>query len=595
MRSLEVTLLFERSFAPIFSGVAFALLVTYFAWSHISHTVVGTWLAIKLGTGLVRAAIHIAYQRRPLGSDTRGYERAYLASLVLDGAVWGLIGTWLVRPDNAVSVAVALATLVGISAVGSHVFAAHGLGYACFTLPILIPTAAFHAMHSGNVNNVGAVAILGYLAQSALDVRRSVRTTRELARLRYEVDVIADARARALLEAERSAEERESALAVARASNDAKSRFLATMSHEMRTPLNGVLGALQLLERRVASKEDASLVNLAESSGRHLLSLIDDVLGFAELESESVRLEERPFDIRVVVDEVVAFASRGLREGVVVRVADGSLRRGFTMGDPSRCRQVLSNLVQNGAKFSARGAVDVTLRATETDFVVSVRDDGIGIDAATLPHIFDPFQQADDSLGRRFEGVGLGLPIARELARAMGGDVVCAQSSPGKGSTFELRLPRKALPDSFELPPASTPPPRSARRARVMLVDDNELNALLGHRILEELGVEPIIRMGGAEAVLAVFETKPDMVFMDIQMPGVDGVEATRRIRLREGAEGKRRVPIVALTAHDDRARFLAAGMDDYIGKPYRLADIAAAVARFAGPVGTEDDAPGDD
>lgn len=579
VRALQTTLLFERSLVPIGTGIAFALLAASFAWQHISHTVTATWFGLKLLTAALRLAVQLAYRRRERSAPTAPIERAYLCALALDGAVWGLIGTWLVRPDNPVSVTAALALLVGVSAVGSHVFSAHGRAYACFTLPILLPTALYHLLRSGEMNVIGAVAVLGYLAQSAMDVRRSMASMRELTRLRYENELIAEARAYALSLAEKS--------------NDAKGRFLATMSHEMRTPLNGVLGALQLLERKRNGAEDAALLDLAEGSGRQLLRLIDDVLDFAELEADSLTLDDRPFDVRSVIDEALAFAMNTRpHKDVRANFDEGSLSAAWTMGDPSRCRQIVSNLVQNAKKFSAGGVVDVKLTEREGTFVVSVSDDGIGIEPEALERIFAPFEQVDASLGRKFEGAGLGLAISRALARAMEGDVICTRSTPGHGSTFELRLPKRPLPETFTIPRTSSPPQRDRAVTRVLLVDDNELNALLGRRILEELGIEPIIRMGGADAVSATFDTNPDLIFLDIQMPEVDGIEATRQIRERELKEGLRRTPIVALTAHaqsNDRTRFLALGMDEYIPKPYRLADIAAAVSRFVGPLPTKE------
>lgn len=593
VRAFQVSLLFERSRVPIATGVAFSLLVSWFSWRHISHTVVLTWLGLKLASAAARGVVQLAYAQRDPSADVTPLERAYLVALAFDGAVWGLVGTWLVREEDAISVSTALAALVGVSAIGSHVFSAHGLAYACFTLPILVPTAAYHFVQSGDINAVGAIAVLGYLAQSAADVRRSVQTTRELARLRYELDVVAEARAKALDEAERSGRARADALAIAEASNAAKSRFLATMSHEMRTPLNGVLGALQILERRVTSPEDGALVDLAASSGQHLLGLIDDVLDFAELDNASMRFEDAPFDLRAVLDDVVRLVGGERRPGdVTIRVEPSALTHAWTTGDASRCRQIVTHLVRNGAKFSANGVVETSLRREEGRLVVAVRDDGIGIEPDELPRIFEPFHQADESLGRRFEGAGLGLALARELARAMGGDVICARSTPGAGSTFELSLPDRAPPPSFSAPRTTLPPRRAGERPRVLLVDDNELNALLGKRILEELGAEPIIRTGGEDGARAAIELRPDLVFMDIQMPDVDGVEATRRIREHEARAGLSRAPIVALTAHaqsGDRARFLAAGMDEYIPKPYRLADIAAALARFTEPRAQEE------
>jgi PAS domain S-box-containing protein len=378
----------------------------------------------------------------------------------------------------------------------------------------------------------------------------------------------------------------------AEAGTRAKSDFLAVMSHEMRTPLNAVLGATDLLLDGGLSREQREQAEMARTAGRALLELIDDILDFSRVEAGRVDLERIPFDPRRLVRDTVAFVAGPAREkGLALSCQVSSEVPRHVAGDPGRLRQVLLNLLSNAIKFTERGGIDVALEleSREVDEVVlrlRVRDSGVGIAPDLVPRLFEPFTQGETSTSRRHGGTGLGLAIARRLVGLMGGAIGVA-SLPGQGSEFSctVRLGEATgiecpEPDDAPAPaPAGTPLPRR----RVLLAEDNLTNQRVTRAQLERLGCVVDVAGDGNEAVRAAAARRYDVVLMDCQMPGLDGFGATREIRRREG-DGPR-VPIVALTANalrGDRERCLAAGMSDYLAKPADLRSLAAALGRLA-------------
>jgi signal transduction histidine kinase/ActR/RegA family two-component response regulator len=564
-------MLIERNETPLWTGLVFSAVVASFVWSETPHRRVLAWLGLRLGITLVRAALHLSYRRRQPSESVLRWERPYLVVLALDGLIWGLIATWLAMPDQSVTVAASLAVVVCLAAVASHVVSAHGWGYVAFTFPLLVPVVAYHLFQPSRISFYGAISALAYLVQSGLDVLHTSRGTRELIRLRYELAGVAEQRA--------------IALATANHAGEAKLRFLTRMSHEMRTPLHGILGTVRLLKRRHTMNDDRVLLEITERSGSHLLRLIENVLDFAKAGNGGVKLSDRPYDCASVVRDVAEMLRPMASEkGVSIVEAPDPMQALRTRGDASKFRQIVLNLVGNAIKFADHGTIEIRLVLLDASIVLTVRDQGVGIPEAELDSVFEPFHQADDSFGRRFEGTGLGLSISRDLARAMGGDLVCAESKQGVGSTFRLELPFTSAVTSVAAP--SIPPAGLAAsfQGRVMLVDDNSTNAILGRAILEELGVEVDVCEGGLAAVEAATKPGIDLIFMDCQMPGLDGLEATRRIREHERASSRAPVPIVALTAHsasDDYERCIEAGMNDYLAKPFRMEQIEAILARF--------------
>ena len=375
---------------------------------------------------------------------------------------------------------------------------------------------------------------------------------------------------RALVEAKNAAE----------AANLAKSAFLATMSHEIRTPLNGVLGMAQAMSHDALSDLQRSRLDVIRSSGESLLVVLNDVLDLSKIEAGKFDLVVSEFDLTDLTSTICAgFTELAARKAIGFGLTIEAGAEGLYRGDPARIRQMLYNLIGNAVKFTDAGEVGVILRHEEDGIVIEVRDTGIGIKPEPLGKLFNRFEQADASTPRQYGGSGLGLAICRELAALMRG-TIAAQSCFGEGSTFTLRLPLERLalsPPSRVAAPAA--PAGNLETLRILVAEDNAVNQLVIRTLLAQAGVEPTVVANGEEAVQAWERQDWDIVLMDIQMPRMDGIAACRAIRAREETGGRRRTPIIALSANTMAHQlkdYVDAGMDAAVGKPIEIGNLFA-------------------
>ena len=384
-------------------------------------------------------------------------------------------------------------------------------------------------------------------------------------------------------------EELERAMHGALNASQAKSEFLANMSHELRTPMNGLLGMLDLALDGGVGGEQKDQLETAQRCAYTLLALLNDILDLSKIEAGKMLLEKIPFAPRAVVEDCVkSQASKATQKKIDLRFEAGPDRFPALLGDPLRVRQIVANLLSNAIKFTDQGLVAVKLDVSpavdeRVNLVIQVTDTGPGIPRDKLDSIFEKFTQADGSITRKYGGTGLGLAITRRLVEMHGGDVR-VESQLGRGSVFCVTLPLEVAPAVASVAPAANDAKVEALRppatARLLLVEDNLVNQKVVLAILRKKGYRIDVANDGREALEKLEASDYDLVLMDVQMPVLDGLEATRLIR-REARWD--RLPIIAMTAHamnGDRERCLQSGMTGYISKPVQPAHLVATVER---------------
>ncbi len=410
----------------------------------------------------------------------------------------------------------------------------------------------------------------------------------ELGTLQGDINELAANLEEARREQERAMRELVEARRRSESANQAKSEFLAMMSHELRTPMNGVLGMLQLMQTTGMDDEQGEYIQAALESTSHLMEVINDILDFSRIESGRLEIEELFFSPDELIQHcVMNFRYLAEEKGLDLNLHGLESLEGVQLrSDPLRLRQILTNLVSNAVKFTEHGGVDVHVELMRREpfrygFRVRVRDSGLGIPEEQIPRLFEAFSQLENSTSRRFGGTGLGLAISRRLADLLGGRLWGA-ALPEGGSEFALEL---ELEGRAACEVENTERPAGRRlEGRVLLVEDNDVNRMVAERMLAASGVDVLCARDGRHALEKLDESAVDCVLMDVQMPVMDGLEATRRLRDREAERAAEPVPVVALTANaleGERGRCLDAGMDDYVAKPFQRDQLLEVVSRY--------------
>ncbi|MBI4626493.1 MAG: response regulator [Verrucomicrobia bacterium] len=574
----------SATYASGATAIAFALALSM----ELSSPLLWGWLVAMVAVSGYRLWLAAAFKRaEPGAEESSAWGLRYVVATTLSGAGWGA-SIWLfptLQRGGGMGI-VHVLVLAGLAAGSARLLLPMRKGSLAYLVAMMGPLAARFLANGDFVGaTIGACVVLFivYMASASL---HNHRTLSNALVMRFEREAMA-----AELQAENARRDsRESELREAReraeSASRAKDEFLATISHEIRTPMNGVLGMLRVVRDTELTAEQHRYLKTAADSAESLLLLLNDVLDFSKIEAGRLELEHAPFPpaaaARSVSDMMLA---RARDKGLQFDLKLGDNLPGAIVGDPTRLRQILLNLISNAIKFTDRGRVELNVACNERTasravLQFSVIDTGIGINSAALDRLFKPFTQADASMSRRYGGTGLGLAISMRLARAMGG-AIQVQSAVNQGSTFRLVLPCQ-LPDVHTAPlPVETPRfVTPSLSGRVLVVEDDSVNQQVIDLFLKKMRITPTFVPDGEAAIETATSTTFDLVLMDCQLPGIDGLEATRRIRQKLAG---RPLKIIALTANANtnmREACLAAGMDDFLSKPVRFELLATVLQR---------------
>ncbi|MEY4561893.1 MAG: hypothetical protein RLZZ618_1170 [Pseudomonadota bacterium] len=562
VRGAQMSMLFDQTSVATLVATVFAMALALHLQGSVSSELLIWWLAVKVIVVLPRMLHGFLFLRRT--DDNPAWMTWGKLMLFIDGIVWGLAGMLLMPGDDVATMTVIVATLAGVCAVAAFVLHVEWQACVLYTVPALLPAAAFMLVRGDAFGLYGGFAILIFLALLLRATRRSEQHVVEMLTLRFAN--------------ERLTQELSSALALAREENRAKNEFVANMSHELRTPLHGILGMSALLVDEPSTSARQHGMAVLRRCGEHLLGLINNILEFSRFGAHGIDLRPEPVNVCALVDETVLMCRPSAEEkGLELDVHFAFNGPCWRLADPFRMRQVLFNLIGNAIKFTDTGRVKVSLsNGASGRLVLQVHDTGMGMSEVMLDRIFEPFVQADSSNSRRFGGTGLGLSITRGICEAMNGSIVC-RSQVGQGSVFEVSLPLPEASAPRVAEPQATPAEAEDMdelHGTVLLAEDNDVNAIVAAAALQQCGLTVERAVNGLEVLERVcsMDGRPDLVLLDCQMPEMDGFEAARRIRAHEAEQGLPRIALVALTANvfeQDRQQCLAAGMDDFLAKPF--------------------------
>jgi signal transduction histidine kinase/CheY-like chemotaxis protein len=550
-----------------------------------NHVLVQGWVAAKLLVAVPRVLQGQLYRRNRRMGGIRWRDSTDIL-LVVDGLVWGFAGIWVAQQDVATA-GLGIACLAGVAGAAAFGLQARLRATVAYVVPVLGLLAGALLARGDEFGAFTGLALFLLLCMLLASAKRAERQLVEIFLLR--------------LHANNVAQERTEAMELALRQSAAKGQFFTTMSHELRTPLHGILGLTKLIQGKNLDAGTGRHLELIQSSGNHLLALINDLLDISYLESGEMRPREADCDLYEEIQR--------LAEIYAVRCNDKGLRWSAVIGLPAPCpvhidvartRQILHNLLGNAVKFTERGSIDLRVDAAhivesddQSEIIVcfKIADSGIGIAKSDQQRVFGAFQQAQWTGTNVTEGTGLGLSIARGLALRMGGDITC-QSELGNGSSFtftaRMKVGRGSHGEICQPDTGSSDAIRlvSVPSRRVLLAEDNDVNAMIATAFLGNHGIACERVESGDMAVQRAMRSngRPDLVLMDCLMPRLDGYAATREIRECEGKLGLPRIPVIALTAlsaEEDRQACFAAGMDAVLSKPFTEEDLSRIVNRW--------------
>jgi signal transduction histidine kinase/CheY-like chemotaxis protein len=559
------------------------------------------WVAAMAAITLYQLRLARAFARaKPDPDEVSRWSSRFVIATTLTGIAWGA-SAWIfptLGPRSPVAI-IHVLLLAGLATGSARLLLPLRQSCIGFLAVVMFPVAArfFSEVNPAGITAGGCVLL--FIATMISAIIHNHKTLATAVTLRLEREALT----RTLQAENRIREGREAELREARAraesANRAKGEFLATISHEIRTPMNGVLGMLRVVRDTPLNEDQRHYLKTASDSAESLLALLNDVLDFSKIEAGRLEIEPAPFPpsttARAVTDLML---TRARDKGLQFDLQLSDNLPGAVIGDATRVRQILVNLIGNAIKFTERGRVELSVicaERTDSQAVLhfTVRDTGIGIDSNALEKLFKPFTQAEASMTRRYGGTGLGLAISLRLAQAMGG-ALQVQSTLNRGSVFRLILPCR-LPDGIKSPDVADVPSfvAPALGGRVLVVEDDSVNQQVMELFLRKLNVTTSFALDGEVAVSTAIAEPFDVVLMDCQLPGIDGLEATRRIRQKLGGKPLRIIAVTANASPHVREACLAAGMDDFLTKPVRFELLASVLERNLAAQASKENANG--
>jgi two-component system, sensor histidine kinase len=603
----RVAKIYELTHIPMLAAAVFAVMLSLALWNEVDRRWLLLWAGARLAVCVWRSLEAWLFfrdrQRQTRPGWVAHWRHRFLGLMVLEAVMWAAMGILFVPATQGVMSLLVDAAV--FAAAGAAVFTLTSYFPAAVVALLLgvVPFGLHQAWLAPHHALTVVLAMATFVALMLFESWRSQLRWLENMRLRFHAQALARAHASALTQAQQA--------------SAAKSQFLANMSHEIRTPLGAMMGLSELLLEGELTAAQRRYLDLSQASAQHLLRLVDEVLDFSKVQAGGLTLETAVYSPGRLCEALIATLApraqaKGLRLLLHVAKEPGQTLPDQLLGDATRLTQVLTNLVGNAIKFTERGEVALQVRrlerpphtlqgpgAPETSeqpvrLHFEVRDTGVGIPAGLQQHVLQPFAQADASTARRHGGTGLGLSISAALVRLMGSELAL-HSEVGVGSRFWFELEqREPLPDPVRRPsePASPAPlvttaQRPQLHGRVVLVaEDNDINALILTEMVSRCGAQVLRVRTGAEVLALIDRTRLDLILMDVQMPDIDGLHATRALRERERVLGLLALPVVAVTANamaSDRVACLEAGMTAYLTKPVFTHALFGVLTQFLG------------